>query len=133
MGCRTVHPPVATAGPRQAREVPVPSYVAVDTAGNVYITGTVFGVVRVVNTQAVAITIAGVVDSAGRYRYGGGVGWRRPGCAGQLDSVGDGCKATLALMEPAGTFVDPSGNLFIADCGDYRIREVICATGASVV
>src|SRR5205807_10554995 len=43
---------------------------------------------------------------------------------------GDGGPATsAALRDPFTVFVDGSGDIFIADTGNYRIREVIAATG----
>lgn len=43
---------------------------------------------------------------------------------------GDGGLATQAsLSSPKGVFVDRSGDIFIADTGDNRVREVIAATG----
>jgi hypothetical protein len=53
------------------------------------------------------------------------------GCAGQTDSIGDGCAATGAvLVEPAAIAVDSAGNLYIADLGNQRIRKVSAASGA---
>src|ERR1700675_3935657 len=103
--------------------------VALDSAANIFITDSSFGSsIRVVNTQPTAIRVAGVaiqpVNIATVVGSGGG-------CSGQLDSVGDGCAANLASLNgAAGTSLDQSGNLFIADSGNYRIREVVCATGA---
>ena len=43
---------------------------------------------------------------------------------------GDGTAATLAtLTHPAGVAVDASGNVYIFDTGNFRIREVVAATG----
>src|SRR5205814_846742 len=43
---------------------------------------------------------------------------------------GDGGPATrAALSHPHGVFGDASGNIFIADAGNQRIREVVAATG----
>jgi sugar lactone lactonase YvrE len=44
---------------------------------------------------------------------------------GQAPSSGDGGPATSALLaSPGGVAVDSAGNVFIADSGNYRIREV---------
>jgi hypothetical protein len=52
------------------------------------------------------------------------------GCAGQTDSIGDGCPAGDAtLVEPSGMAFDPAGNLYTADLGNQRIRKVSAATG----
>ena len=53
------------------------------------------------------------------------VAGRGSGCAGQTDSVGDGCPATSAQLNGAeGIAVDGSGNLYIADRNNSRIRIV---------
>src|SRR5438132_897503 len=49
---------------------------------------------------------------------------------GTLGFSGDGGPAiSAALSDPEGVFLDRSGNLFIADTGNSRIRKVVAATG----
>jgi len=56
---------------------------------------------------------------------GGGVD-----CAGQSDSIGDGCPATSAsLSNPHHAVMDHIGNLYIADSDDFVVRKVSAATG----
>ena len=44
--------------------------------------------------------------------------------------MGDGCLATQAtLSAPWGLYVDSSGDIFIADYNNSRIREVVGSTG----
>jgi sugar lactone lactonase YvrE len=81
-----------------------PQDVAVDAAGNLYIADTDNHRVRKVDPGGVITTVAG--DGT-------------PGFGG------DGSTATLAqLFQPQGVDVDDSGNLYIADTENNRIRRV---------
>ena len=106
-----------------------PTGVAVDSVGNIYIaTGAgcseCFGQwIRKVNAATGIIT---VVAGNGWYRGAGGEG---PFCAGETDPLGDGCPATdVTLNGPFNVAVDSSGNIYIVDEGDQRIRKVSAAT-----
>ena len=81
-----------------------PNGVAVDAFGNLFIADTFNHRIREVSTNGVIATVAG------------------NGTAGYL---GDGGAATNArLNKPSGVTVDAFGDLFIADTGNNRIREV---------
>lgn len=93
------------------------SGVALDGAGNLYIADTNNNVIRMVSAVTGEITtIAG--NNAGTL------------CGAASDGVGDGCLATQAtLNQPEGVTLDSSGNLYIADTYDHRIRMVSASTG----
>jgi hypothetical protein len=42
---------------------------------------------------------------------------------------GDNGAATSAGLGPAGVVVDSSGNIYIGDCGNNRVRKVTISTG----
>jgi uncharacterized protein (TIGR03437 family) len=82
-----------------------PSYVAADAAGNLYIADWGHNLIRKVTVNGIINTVAG--NGSGTYS-------------------GDGGPATTAgLYQPNGIAVDVAGNLYIADTGDQRVREVI--------
>jgi|GEM_PF-663722 len=86
-----------------------PFGIAVDSAGNLYIADESNNVVRKVTPAGLISTIAG-----------GGAS-----CPDAVDTLGDGCLATSAkLSRPEAVAFDPSGNLYIADRGNRRIRKV---------
>ena len=90
-----------------------PVYVASDAAGNVYIADQNNNRIRKVNPQGVITTFAG------------------NGAAG---FSGDGGPATGAsFRSPSGVFADGSGNVFIADVGNQRIRKVDTAGNIATV
>ena len=100
-------------GPATSAELSGPQGIALDAAGNLFITqaNVAYNLVRRVDASTgIITTIAGV-----------------PGANG---FSGDGVPATTArLNNPLGIAVDLAGNLFIADTDNHRIRRVDSATG----
>jgi uncharacterized protein (TIGR03437 family) len=91
-------------GAATAAKFYLPGAVTTDKAGNVYIADFQGCVVRKVVASGTISTVAGT----------GGCGYG-----------GDGGPATAALLnEPAGIGLDPSGNLYITQLGDNRVRMV---------
>ena len=96
-------------GPATSAELSSPNGVAVDTKNNLYIADYNNQVVRKVSSGTIT-TIAGI---------GGISGYS-----------GDGGPAANALLSyPSAVAVDPSGNVFIADYNNCRVREINAATG----
>ncbi len=92
-----------------------PAGVLVDRSGNLYIADTGNHIVRFVSaTTGIITTVAGTAYATGF----------------NPNSIGDGGPATLAEMSaPTAIAVDAAGNLYIADAGNNRVREVSAATG----
>jgi sugar lactone lactonase YvrE len=87
-----------------------PEGIAIDSQGNLFFADTQNDVIREISAATGVITTV-----AGNHTAG---------------SAGDGGAATAAeLNQPYGVAVDSSGNIFIADTGNARIREVSAATG----
>ena len=97
-------------GPAISATLSHPSGVALDNAGNIYIADAVNDVIRKVSSADGKIsTVAG---------------------NGSGDYLGDGGLATAAsLYNPNSVCCDNSGNLYIADTGNYVIRKVAATDG----
>jgi sugar lactone lactonase YvrE len=113
-GCSNPQTACGDGGAATAAYLTSPYGVAVDGAGNIYIADTKDQKIRLVNaTTGIISTFAG-----------NGIG-----CSNPVSHCGDGKAPTSAEMTlPEGVFVDPSNNVFIADTGDSRIREVSAST-----
>jgi uncharacterized protein (TIGR03437 family) len=98
-----------------------PEGVAVDSSGNLYIADTVNDRVRMVSPTGVIGTVAGTGLSAVYASIWDGTG--------VSTTTGDGGPATsAAIVLPTDVALDSSGNLYIADYGNGRIREVVKGT-----
>jgi uncharacterized repeat protein (TIGR02543 family) len=103
-------------------ELGQPGGVALDSSGNIYIADTWNYRVRVVNTGATAITVAGVLIQPGDIATIAG-----NGTAGYN---GDEIAATSAELDvPDRVALDSLGNIFISDAQNQRVRRVIASTG----
>ncbi len=99
-------------GPATSAQLDWPFGVAADSAGDVYISDTWNDCVRRVDPSGIITTVAGTCV------FGSGAGL-------PANYDGDGSPATLyKVSSPAALAVDASGNLFIADQGNNRIREL---------
>jgi len=96
--------PLGDGGPATKAAITEPSSVAVDAAGNVYIADTLNARVRKVAPGGIISTVAG---------------------HSVIGYTGDGGPATSAALSLiTGLAVDSSGNLFIADSANHRVRKV---------
>jgi RHS repeat-associated protein len=97
-------------GPATGATLAYPSGLALDSAGNLFIADEDNARIRRVDASTGTIT---TVAGNGQWAYGG-----------------DGGSATSAeLSFPSGVVVDTSGNLYIADYFNQRIRKVTASTG----
>ena len=102
-------------GPAVAAQLNRPFGVALDAAGNLYIADAWNHRIRKVDSAGTITTVAG----SGRSGFGSMGGYS-----------GDGGAAVAAqLYSPTGVALDGSGNLYIADLINHRIRKVDADTG----
>ena len=91
-------------GPCVNAELYNPTAVYADNAGNIYLSDWANSRLRVVNSAGIITTIAG---------------------NGIFGFSGDGGTASAAeLNGPMGIFMDGSGNIYVADIGNSRVREI---------
>jgi sugar lactone lactonase YvrE len=85
-----------------------PQHLSFDSSGNMYIADMGNNVIRKVDVTGVITTVAGI-GGLGSFGY----------------FSGDGGLATSATLKyPNGVFIDTSGNMYIADLGNYAIRKI---------
>jgi uncharacterized protein (TIGR03437 family) len=111
-------------GPAAASLLWSPAGVGVDAAGDVFIADTVNNVIRKISVSNG--TIGNISTVAG--------GAAVIACGTDEGFSGDGGPATMAeLNRPQGVFVDASGNIYIADTENNRIRKVSASGTISTV
>jgi hypothetical protein len=116
-------------GPATSSTLNYPSNLQLDATGNIYFSDDNDNAVRVINTQSTAITVAGVTIPSGFINTVAGT-WTACASPTASPACGDTGQATTATLKlPRGIALDASGDIFIADYGDYRIREVNASTG----
>ncbi len=101
-------------GPATSATLWAPAGLAVDSAGNLFIADSANSRVRKVDTAGVISTVAG-------------------GAVLPIYSGDGGPAVGAGLFLPGGVAVDASGNLYIADIGNYRVRKVNTAGIISTV
>ena len=94
-------------GAASSAELNLPAGVALDSTGNLYIADTGNNVIRKVDTSGTITTVAG--NNAEGY------------------SGDSGLATNATLYAPSGVAVDSTGNLYIADTNNDRIRKVTTA------
>ena len=96
--------PGSADGPTSAARFYLPSSLAVDSSGNVYVADTENSTIRKITPDGMVTTLAG-----------------RPYCCNTLR---DGPGSAARFFEPSGVAVDHAGNIYVADGGNNAIRKI---------
>jgi len=100
-------------GPAVSAALNRPRGIAVDASGNVYFADSHNHCIRKIDTSGIITTVAGT---------------------GSPGSIGDGRPAASGRMAyPFGIAVDPSGNIYVADLGNHKVRKIDVAGTISTV
>ncbi len=94
--------PGATDGPGGNARFNMPSGVAIDNRGTIYVADSGNSVIRAINAQGVVTTFAGNAGKTG---------------------IADGPPASARFDHPTGLILDQAGNLYIADTGNATMRK----------
>ncbi len=120
--------PLGDTGMATAAELYLPSGVALDGAGNLYIADSAHNRIRMVCASATSATISGTSCTTGAGTINTIAG------NGTAGSTGNGGAASAALLDNPGSIaIDGAGNLYIADTGNNEVREIVAATGDIVL
>jgi len=104
-------------GPATAAEMRYPDCIKIDKSGNIFISDVDNHVIRKISTSGIITTVVG--DG---YGAGGSGGYS-----------GDGGPATAAeLNGPEGIAIDASGNLYLSDWFNQRVRKVSASAGVVI-
>ncbi len=79
-----------------------PGYMAIDGAGNLYVSDVGNNAIRMISPAGLVTTVAG----SGRSGFQNGIG------------------TAASFNHPSGIAIDPDGNLFVADQGNFSIRKI---------
>jgi trimeric autotransporter adhesin len=125
-------PTCGDGGPASQATFFAPLAMYIDGHGNLFIADTTDEEIRVINTGASSITVAGIAIAPGTVNTVAGNGLT---CNGPFDACGDGGPATAQGKDgakvdlPQGIITDSNGNIYIGDTRDQRIRCVVNMTG----
>ncbi len=109
--------------PATQAELYLPSSIALDGAGNLYIADSLHNRIRMVCASATSATIHGTTCA------GAGIISTIAGNGNPSYTGDNGPAASATISNPAGLALDGAGNLYIADSGNNRIRVITAATG----
>ena len=106
---------VLDGNPATNADLDLPSSITIDGAGNMYIADSAHNRIRKVSVPVSPATVGLISTICGN---------------GNPAFSGDGLLAVNAtLNSPSGITIDGAGNLYIADTGNTRVREIVAATG----
>jgi sugar lactone lactonase YvrE len=127
--CSPVTAPCGDGGLATKASFAFPLWVTTDATGNLIIADYFANRIRAVNTHSTDVTIFNVPIGAGDIATIAGTGVQCP--LGNYDTkCGDGGPAISALLyHPSAVAIDSSGNLYICDQYDMRIRRVDATSG----
>ena len=118
-------------GPATSATLGSPVGVFLDAWGNVYISDSKYGTVRVIYENGPVSAVPGLATAAAAFPSAtpqAGNIYTLAGISGMLASAGDGGAATSATLTPRHVSVDTHSNLYVTDFTHFNERRVLADT-----